>query len=84
MAIAASTKPHPIYLAGRWVDSPDVLVIDNPADAETPAGATYNATEAQYEEAVEAAVAAFEVTRKMPAYERGRIRSYYDVIDMSR
>ncbi|MFL5718631.1 MAG: aldehyde dehydrogenase family protein [Chloroflexota bacterium] len=73
MAIAAATQPHPIYLAGRWVDSPDVLVIDNPADAESPAGTTYNATEAQYEEAVEAAVAAFEVTRKMPAYERGRI-----------
>ena len=34
---------------------------------------TYNATEAQYEEAVEAAVAAFEVTRTLPAYERGRI-----------
>ncbi|MFL5720226.1 MAG: hypothetical protein ACJ778_07075, partial [Chloroflexota bacterium] len=61
MAIAAATQPHPIYLAGRWVDSPDVLVIDNPADAESPAGTTYNATEAQYEEAVEAAVAAFEV-----------------------
>ncbi|MFL5676093.1 MAG: aldehyde dehydrogenase family protein, partial [Chloroflexota bacterium] len=73
MAIAAATQPHPIYLAGRWVDSPDVLVIDNPADAESPAGTTYNATEAQYEEAVEAAVAAFEVTRTMPAYERGRI-----------
>ena len=39
----------------------------------TPAGATYTATEAQYEEAVEAAVAAFEVTRTLPAYERGRI-----------
>ncbi len=33
MAIVAATQPHPIYLAGRWVDSPDVLVIDNPADA---------------------------------------------------
>ena len=73
MAIVAATKPHPIFLAGRWVESPDVLVIDNPADAATPAGTTYNATEAQYEEAVEAAVAAFEVTRKLPAYERGRI-----------
>ena len=52
---------------------PDVLVVDNPADPTTPAGTTYNATEAQYEEAVEAAVAAFEVTRKLPAYERGRI-----------
>ena len=73
MAIVAPTQPHPIYLAGRWVESPDVLVIENPADATTPAGTTYNATEAQYEEAVEAAVAAFEVTRKLPAYERGRI-----------
>lgn len=67
-----ATKPHPIYLAGRWVESPDVLVVDNPADPSTPAGATYQATEAQYEEAVTAAVAAFEQTRVLPAYERGR------------
>ena len=73
MTVAAGPKPHPIFLAGRWVESPDVLLIANPADPSTPAGATYNATEAQYEEAVEAAVAAFEVTRKLPAYERGRI-----------
>jgi hypothetical protein len=73
MTVAAGTKPHPIYLAGRWVESPDILEIANPADPSTPAGATYNATEAQYEEAVEAAVAAFEVTRRLPAYERGRI-----------
>ena len=73
MTVVAGPKPHPIFLAGRWVESPDVLLIANPADPSTPAGATYNATEAQYEEAVEAAVAAFEVTRKMPAYERGRI-----------
>ena len=49
------------------------LVVANPADPTTPAGSTFHATEAQYEEAVEAAVAAFEVTRKLPAYERGRI-----------
>ncbi len=73
MTVVAGTKPHPIFLAGRWVESPDVLLIANPADPSTPAGATYTATEAQYEEAVEAAVAAFEVTRKLPAYERGRI-----------
>ncbi len=73
MTVAAGTKPHPIFLAGRWVESPDVLVVDNPADPSTPAGTTYTATEAQYEEAVEAAVAAFEVTRTLPAYERGRI-----------
>jgi glyceraldehyde-3-phosphate dehydrogenase (NADP+) len=67
------TKPHPIFLAGRWVESPDVLEIANPANDLEPAGATYNATEAQYEEAVEAAVAAFETTRRLPAYERGRV-----------
>ena len=70
---ATAAKPHPIFLAGRWVESPDVLVVDNPADPSTPAGSTYNATAEQYEEAVEAAVAAFEITRKLPAYERGRI-----------
>jgi acyl-CoA reductase-like NAD-dependent aldehyde dehydrogenase len=69
MAIAA-TKPHPIFLAGRWVDSPDLLEVTNPADAGQPAGTTYNATPAQYEQAVQAAVAAFEVTRRLPAYER--------------
>ena len=67
-----ATKPHPIYVAGKWVDSPDMLVVDNPANPKTPAGATYNATEEQYEEAVTAAVAAFEHTRALPAYERGR------------
>jgi acyl-CoA reductase-like NAD-dependent aldehyde dehydrogenase len=67
-----ATQPHKIYLAGRWVDSPDRLEVTNPADPANPAGATYNATEAQYEEAVTAAVAAFEQTRVLPAYERGR------------
>ncbi|MEJ7747704.1 MAG: aldehyde dehydrogenase family protein, partial [Candidatus Limnocylindrales bacterium] len=67
------TKPQPIFLAGRWVESPNILEISNPADPSTPAGTTFTASEAQYEEAVEAAVAAFEVTRRLPAYERGRI-----------
>src|SRR6188768_1896912 len=66
-------KPHQIYLAGRWVDSPDVLEIANPAHSDSPAGVTYSATEDQYEEAVTAAVAAFEETRRLPAYERGRM-----------
>jgi glyceraldehyde-3-phosphate dehydrogenase (NADP+) len=73
MATATATNPHPIFLAGRWVDSPDGLPVANPADPDNPAGATYHATEAQYEEAVDAAVAAFEETRRLPAYERGRI-----------
>jgi acyl-CoA reductase-like NAD-dependent aldehyde dehydrogenase len=67
-----ATKPHLIYLAGQWVDSPDRIEVDNPADPTAPAGATYAATEAQYEEAVTAAVAAFRETRVLPVYERSR------------
>ena len=73
MTTTAGTKPHPIFLAGRWVESDDPLIVANPARPNEPAGSTYNASEAQYEEAVEAAVAAFEVTRVLPAYERGAI-----------
>ena len=69
MAAAAPT-PHAIYLAGRWVESPDRLVVTNPARPDEPAGVTYNATPDQYEEAVAAAVSAFEKTRRLPAYER--------------
>jgi acyl-CoA reductase-like NAD-dependent aldehyde dehydrogenase len=67
--MAVAIKPHPIYLAGRWAESPEVLNVGNPAGRE-PAGATYNATAGQYEEAVVAAVSAFEETRRLPAYER--------------
>jgi glyceraldehyde-3-phosphate dehydrogenase (NADP+) len=73
MTATTGAKPHPIFLAGKWVESDDPLEIANPADPANPAGATFHATEAQYEEAVEAAVAAFEVTRTLPAYERGAI-----------
>src|SRR3954451_8916225 len=69
----APTKPNQIYLAGRWVESDDVLEVTNPAKRGELAGATYNATDEQYEEAVQAAVRAFEVTRKLPAYDRARI-----------
>ena len=73
MATVTAAKPHPIYLAGRWVESPDPLTIRNPARPDEPAGHTFNATPEQYEEAVAAAVNAFEETRRLPAYERGRI-----------
>ena len=73
MTTTTGAKPHPLFLAGRWVDSPEPLVVDNPANPDAPAGSTYHATEAQYDEAVDAAVQAFEVTRHLPAYERGAI-----------
>src|ERR1035437_5618723 len=71
VAVSSSTVPHPIYLAGRWVESPDMLIVTNPARPDEPAGATYYATPEQYEQAVAAAVHAFEKTRKLPAYQRG-------------
>ena len=73
MTTTTGAKPHPIFLAGTWVESDDPLIVANPADPANLAGATFHATEAQYEEAVEAAVKAFEVTRTLPAYERGAI-----------
>ncbi len=73
MTTTTGAKPHPIFLAGRWVESDDPLEIANPANPAEPAGSTFHATPEQYEQAVEAAVAAFEVTRTLPAYERGRI-----------
>src|SRR5574337_1452297 len=73
MATLTGVQPQPIFLAGRWVDSPEPLEVSDPAHPATPAGATYHATEAQVEEAIAAAVRAFEITRRLPAYERGRI-----------
>ena len=73
MTTTTGAKPHPIFLAGRWVESPDPLVVENPARPGEQAGATFHATPEQYEEAVDAAVAAFETTRNLPAYERGAI-----------
>jgi hypothetical protein len=52
MVTAAEAVPHAIYLAGKWVESPDIVEIANPARAGEPAGRTYNATPEQYEEAV--------------------------------
>src|SRR5207302_785551 len=51
MTTLTGAKPHPIFLAGRWVESPDPLVIHNPARPDEPAGSTYHASDEQYEEA---------------------------------
>ncbi len=61
---------HPIYLAGRWVESPHRLDVDDPAHPGQLAGSTFLATEEQYDEAVDAAGRGFEAMRALPAYER--------------
>lgn len=68
----AHPQAHPIYLAGRWVTSPDRLDVADPAHPGRLAGATYLATGEQVEEAVEAAVRGFEAMRRLPAFERSR------------
>jgi acyl-CoA reductase-like NAD-dependent aldehyde dehydrogenase len=65
------TGSHPIFVAGRWVASGEELVVRNPFDDSTPAGATFLASESQYEAAVEGAVGAFAAGRRSAAYERG-------------
>jgi glyceraldehyde-3-phosphate dehydrogenase (NADP+) len=67
-----SAGPQPIYLAGRWVESSQLLPIGDPARPGQLAGTTYLADEAIYEEAVEAAVRAVGPMRELPAYERSR------------
>ena len=59
MTAVTGTKPHPIFLAGRWVESPRSARRRQPGRRPAPAGSTFNATPEQYEEAVQAAVAAF-------------------------
>ena len=66
----AAYTDHPIYLAGRWVDSPRRLEVEDPAHPGRLAGSTYLATEEQYEQAAQAAVTGFEVMRALPTYER--------------
>lgn len=66
-------RPHPIWLAGRWVESPTELVVENPAHPDRPAGRTYLATPEQVEAAIAASVDAAPVMRRLPVYERARI-----------
>jgi acyl-CoA reductase-like NAD-dependent aldehyde dehydrogenase len=68
--IAMTRDSHPIYLAGRWVDSPRRLAVADPAHPGELAGSTFLASEEQYEEAAEAAVRGFQAMRVLPTFER--------------
>jgi glyceraldehyde-3-phosphate dehydrogenase (NADP+) len=59
----------PIYLAGEFVEAGAPLEVRNPADGSLVA-TTFQAGAAELERASEAAVAAFEETKRLPSYAR--------------
>lgn len=65
-------KNYPFFVAGKWVSEGRPLEVVSPYDG-SPAGVTYWATAEQLEQAIRAAVAGFETTRRLPAYERQRV-----------
>ena len=71
MTRQAATK-QPIYLAGEWVTSGDVLPVTNPYTGEVIAE-TYLASREQLNTAVEAAEQAFTDLKSMPVYERVKL-----------
>ena len=69
---AATTKSYGFFLDGRWVSEGKRVDVVAPHDGSV-IGTTFLATPAHVEAAIQAAVRAFEITRKMPAHERQRI-----------
>ena len=65
----AGAKEYPIYVAGEWQAAGEPLAVRNPYSGEL-IGVTYQASRDQLEQAIVAAERAFEITRKMPTYER--------------
>jgi glyceraldehyde-3-phosphate dehydrogenase (NADP+) len=63
------TRQYPIYVAGEWQTSDDLLEVRNPYSGDL-VGATFQASGKQLEQAIVGAERAFEVTRQMPIYER--------------
>lgn len=67
-----STKTFGFLLDGQWMSEGEPLEVRSPYD-QSVVGTTYRASPAHVEAAVQAAVRAFENTRKLPAYERQRV-----------
>jgi len=70
LTVALST--YGFLLNGRWIDDGPVLPVRSPYTGETVAHVVA-ATKRHAEEAIAAAVEAFAVTRRIPAYERQRV-----------
>ena len=61
-----------VFVAGRWENQGEIAEIHSPFDQSVVARVR-SATKAQLEEAIVAAVSAFEVTRNMPSYQRKQV-----------
>jgi acyl-CoA reductase-like NAD-dependent aldehyde dehydrogenase len=61
-----------VFVAGRWVREGEIVEIHSPYDQAVVARVA-QATKSQLEEAISAAVGAFEVTRRMASYERKQV-----------
>jgi acyl-CoA reductase-like NAD-dependent aldehyde dehydrogenase len=66
------TDARPILVGGVWESSGDELLAHAAGTGEI-LGSTFHATAEQLDRATSAAVAAFEVTKRMPSYERAAI-----------
>ncbi|MFN8591597.1 MAG: aldehyde dehydrogenase family protein [Thermomicrobiales bacterium] len=65
----SEVKEYPMFVAGRWQTSDDVLEVRSPYSGDL-IGVTYQANRDQLEDAIVAAERAFEAMRTMPTYER--------------
>jgi acyl-CoA reductase-like NAD-dependent aldehyde dehydrogenase len=65
-------QTYPILINGAWKEAGELLDVTSPYTGEV-VGRTFQADAAALEEAVQATVRAFEITRKLPAYERAAI-----------
>lgn len=65
-------KSFSFSVGGKWVSEGKPLEVVSPFDG-SPVGITYWASSEQLEEAIRSAVAVFETTKRLPAYERQRV-----------
>jgi acyl-CoA reductase-like NAD-dependent aldehyde dehydrogenase len=72
------TKQYQFLIGGEWRSSDDVLEVRNPYENKVVAE-VFQASDDDLEEAVQAAVKGFEITRKMHSHERSRI--LYNLLD---
>jgi acyl-CoA reductase-like NAD-dependent aldehyde dehydrogenase len=63
------SSEFPLYLNGKWSKSDQVLVVKSPYDQHI-VGKTWKAGPDEIEQAIRGAVSAFEVTKKLPLYEK--------------